>query len=510
MSDAGDQAYMALLVAASQAGQQGQFAAAIAGFRRAIALRPDQYEAYAGLAQCEVAARQPEAALANWDAAIARAPGSAELLCGKAAVHRSLAQPGAAAALYDAALRLDPGCTAAALGRIGLYVDAGQSAEAAAVLATITGSDRARLAVRWTAARLALGQGDLAAARDDAAALVATPGLNDAQRSEALLLLGEILDGLDEPTSAFAAAAEGKALARHLYAKLAASRESEAAKSARLGAWWGAAPAAAWTGAPRSAAIAEEVATHVFLFGFPRSGTTLLEQILAGHPDVVALEEAPTLADHYAEFLADDDGCVRLAALTADEADHWRAQYWATVAEGVEVRGKTFVDKAPAGTLTLPLIARLFPDARILFALRDPRDVVLSCFRNAFQMNAMTYAFTSLDATAECYDAVMAMAAVYRSRLPLPLIEVRHEALVADLAAEVARFNAFLGLAPHAGMADFAATAARRDVRTPSARQVRAGINRRGVGRWRAYAADLAPVLPRLDRWVAAFGYPPS
>ena len=510
MGEASDQDYMALLAAAAQAGQHGQFAAAISGFRRAIALLPGRSEAYAGLAQCEVAARQPEAALVSWDAAIARAPRPAELLCGKAAVHRSLAQPEAAATLYDAALRLDPGCTAAALGRIGLYVDAGQSAEAAAALVTIIGTDRARLDVRWTAARLALAAGDLGAARDDAAALVNTPGLNDAQRSEALLLLGEILDGLDDPAAAFAAAAEGKALARRLYAELAASRESEAAKSARLGAWWGAAPAAAWSGAPRVAAIPGEAAAHVFLIGFPRSGTTLLEQILAGHPDVVALEEAPTLADHYAEFLADDDGCARLAMLTAADADHWRAQYWATVAEAVDVRGKTFVDKAPAGTLTLPVIARLFPNAHILFALRDPRDVVLSCFRNAFQMNAMTYAFTSLDATAACYDAVMAMAAAYRSRSPLPLIEVRHEALVDDLNAEVARVTAFLGLAPHAAMSDFAATAARRDVRTPSARQVRAGINRRGVGRWRAYAAELAPVLPRLDRWVEAFGYPPT
>ncbi|UAJ09038.1 sulfotransferase family protein [Glacieibacterium megasporae] len=507
MSDATDQAYMALLIAASQAGQRGQFAAAIAGFGRAIAAQPARYEAYAGLAQCEVAARQPDAALANFDAAIARAPGSAALLCAKAAVHRSLAQPDAASALYDKALRLDPGCTAAALGRIGLYVDAGQSAEAAAVLATITGPDRTRLDVRWTAARLALAAGDLAAAHNDAAALVATPGLNDAQRSEALLLLGEILDGLDDPAAAFAAAAEGKALARRLYAELAASRESEAAKSARLGAWWGAAPAAAWTGAPRAAAIPGEAAAHVFLIGFPRSGTTLLEQILAGHPDVVALEEAPTLADHYAEFLADDAGCSRLAALSGVEADRWRARYWATVAEAVDVRGKSFVDKAPAGTLTLPLIARLFPEARILFALRDPRDVVLSCFRNAFQMNAMTYAFTSLDATAECYDAVMSMAAAYRSRSSLPLFEVRHEALVDDLAAEVARVAAFIGLAAHAAMVDFVATAARREVRTPSARQVRAGINRRGVGRWRTYAADLAPVLPRLDRWVETFGY---
>lgn len=510
MTDASDQAYAALLLAAAEAGQHGHFDAAITSFRRAIALMPDRYDAFAGLAQCEFAARMPEAALASWDAAIVRAPGSAEVLCAKAAVHRSLAQPDAATALYDRALLLDPASTTVALGRIGLYLDAGQSAEAAAVLATITGPDRARLDVRWTAARLALATGDLAAARDDAAALVETPGLNDAQQSEALLLLGEILDGLDDPAAAFAAAASGKALAHRLYAELAASRESEAAKSARLGAWWGAAPVAAWTGAPRTTAIPGEAAAHVFLIGFPRSGTTLLEQILAGHPDVVALEEAPTLADHYAEFLADDDGCGRLTALTAAEADHWRAHYWATVANAVDVEGKTFVDKAPAGTLTLPLVARLFPDARILFALRDPRDVVLSCFRNAFQMNAMTYAFTSLDATAECYDAVMAMAAAYRARSPLPLIEVRHEALVDDLDAEVARVTAFLGLASHPAMADFAATAARRDVRTPSARQVRAGINRRGVGRWRAYAAELAPVLPHLDRWVEVFGYPPD
>nr|WP_295663669.1 tetratricopeptide repeat-containing sulfotransferase family protein [Polymorphobacter sp.] len=510
MSEPSDQAYATLLLAAAEAGQHGRFDAAITSFRRAIALMPGRYEAYAGLAQCQFAARMPEAALASWDAVIARAPGSAELLSAKAAVHRSLAQPAAAAALYDQALGLDPACTTAALGRIGLHLDAGQSAEAASVLATITGPDRARLDVRWTAAKLALGLGDLAAAHVDAAALVATPGLNDAQRSEALLLLGEILDALDDPAAAFAAAAEGKPLAHRLYAELAGSRESEAAKSARLGAWWGAAPASAWTGAPRSATLPGEAAAHVFLFGFPRSGTTMLEQILAGHPDVVALEEAPTFADHYAEFLADDEGCARLAALTAAEADRWRVHYWATVASAVDVRGKTFVDKAPAGTLTLPLVARLFPNAKILFALRDPRDVVLSCFRNAFQMNAMTYAFTSLDATAECYDAVMAMAAAYRGRSPLPLIELRHEALVDDLNAEVARVTAFLGLAPHAEMADFVATAARRDVRTPSARQVRAGINRRGVGRWRAYAAELAPVLSRLDRWVEAFGYPRS
>jgi hypothetical protein len=223
------------------------------------------------------------------------------------------------------------------------------------------------------------------------------------------------------------------------------------------------------------------------------------------------LEEAPTLADHYAAFLADDAGCARLAVLTAAAADAWRARYWATVAaHGVDPRGKLFIDKAPAGTLTLPVIARLFPRARIVFAVRDPRDVVLSCFRTAFQMNAMTYAFTSLEGAAQLYDAVMGMAAAYRRRTALALTETRHEALVADPAGEIARLATFLGLSHSPVMADVAATAARRDVRTPSARQVRAGINRRGIERWRTYAAELAPVLPTLAPWIKAFGYSPD
>lgn len=510
MRDETSKNYSTLLQAAATAGQQGQFMAAIAGYQRAIALLHVRYEAWAGLAQCELAARRPEAALVSWAAAIERAPRLAELRCGKAAVHRSLAQPEAAVALYDEALAIDRDCTSAALGRISLHVDAGQLDHAAALLATIMGPVRARIDVCWVAARLALSKGDLAEARNDAAALLATPGLSDGQRGEALLLLGEILGEAGEPAAAFKAAVAGKACAHRLYAELAANHESEAAKSARLGAWWGQAPAAAWSAAPRtSVRFAGEAAAHVFIVGFPRSGTTLFEQILSGHPDVVTLEEAPTLADHYAEFLADDAGCHRLAAISASAADTWRARYWATVAaSGVAAQGKSFVDKAPAGTLTLPLIARLFPQAKILFALRDPRDVVLSCFRTAFQMNAMTYAFTSLAGTADCYDAVMAMAAAYRQHLPLPLAEVRHETLVADLAGEVARITAFLGLTPHDAMADFVATAADRDIRTPSARQVRAGLNPRGVGRWRANATDLAPVMPTLDRWVAAFGYP--
>jgi hypothetical protein len=247
----------------------------------------------------------------------------------------------------------------------------------------------------------------------------------------------------------------------------------------------------------------------VFLVGFPRSGTTLLEQALAGHPAVVALEERPMLAAAYDAFLSSDGGCERLARLSAREADAWRAHYWAAVrAEGVDASGRVFLDKSPAGTVDLPLIATLFPEARVLFAVRDPRDVVLSCLRNGFQMNALTYAFTSLEETARCYGACMALAAIYRARLPLNLIEARHERIVADLAGELAGISRFIGLDFTPAMIDIARTAARRAIRTPSGPQVRAGLNTLGLGRWRAYGRALDPVLPILAPWIERFGYP--
>jgi hypothetical protein len=326
------------------------------------------------------------------------------------------------------------------------------------------------------------------------------------QAAETALLMGEALDGLGRTAEAFGAFGRGKGALRAFYAERAGGRESEVARLQRLAAWFGSADPAPWREAPAEAA--SPVRAHAFLIGFPRSGTTLLEQALAGHPDLVALEEAPTLAEAYDEFLATPAGLSRLATLTADEAAHWRGVYWRVVAEaGAAVGGKVFLDKAPAGTLFLPLVAKLFPRAKVLFAVRDPRDVVLSCFRHSFQMNALTYAFTDLSETAACYNAVMALAAVYREVLPIDPMQVRYERLIDDFEGELAHIAGFLGLEHHPAMLDVAATASRRPVRTPSAPQVRAGLNRQGLGRWRAYAAELAPVMPVLAPWIERFGY---
>jgi tetratricopeptide (TPR) repeat protein len=482
--------------------RQGQFEAAIMLFRRAVETAPSDAEGYVALADCLLVARRADAALGVCDVGLGQAGAAAALLCAKARILQSLSRVDEAAATYRAALAAEPANVQARHGLALQAVELGDWDEAAALVAPLTPTP----ALDWLAARIALGRGDFETARAQAAEAEAAMARAD-QRAEAALLLGEALGGLGRHAEAFAAFARGKAQLRAFYAERAAGRESETDKLKRLAAWFGASDPSPWCSAP--AAVADPgVRGHAFLLGFPRSGTTLLEQALAGHPDLVALEEAPTLAEAYDAFLADAAGLARLAQLSPAQADHWRAVYWRTVAaHGADPRGRVFLDKAPAGTLYLPVIAKLFPAAKLLFAIRDPRDVVLSCFRASFQMNALTYAFTDLVEAARCYAASMELAAIYRRVLPVEFLEVRYERLVDDFEGELGRASAHLGLELTPGMMDVAATAKRRIVRTPSAPQVRAGLNRQGLGRWRAYEAKLAPALSILQPWVDQLGY---
>jgi hypothetical protein len=249
---------------------------------------------------------------------------------------------------------------------------------------------------------------------------------------------------------------------------------------------------------------------HVFLVGFVRSGTTLLEQVLAAHPQVVALDEKPTLAKAEQLLIYAPGGLERLETLDPDTATRLRADYWQVVRDhGVEPRGKVFIDKMPMATVDLPLIERLFPDARILFAKRDPRDVVLSAFRRMFRPNAATFQMLTAEGAAALYDRVMRLAEAYRRVLPLRLRDVRYEDLVADFEGETRSICAFLGLDWHEDVRAFAAKAAAREVSTPSAVQIRKGLYKDGAGQWRAYAEQLAPVMPVLAPWVERFGYAP-
>ena len=347
------------------------------------------------------------------------------------------------------------------------------------------------------------------AAADGVAARLAQGGLSSLHASALEALYADALDMLDEPAASFGASARSNAAMAAIHAPLMAQAgvESGTALCRRLMREF-AAHARTWEPAPAGPPDPDAPRIHVFLIGFVRSGTTLLEQVLASHPDVTALEEQPILRGMSAPYFKDGAGLDRLTALGPAEADGLRADYWRRVREaGAEPHGRVFVDKNPLDGVWLPMVAKLFPKARVLIARRDPRDVVVSSFRHRFIFNALTSAFTSLGEAADFYGAVMELTELYRAVLPIATHAHRHEDLIADFDGQVQDICRFIGLDWTPAMRDFATTAKRRDIRTPSAEQVRRGLSSEGLGRWRRYGDAIDPVLPALQPWIDRFGY---
>jgi len=160
----------------------------------------------------------------------------------------------------------------------------------------------------------------------------------------------------------------------------------------------------------------------------------------------------------------------------------------------------------PLNTVLLPFVAKLFPNAKILFALRDPRDVIVSCLKQQFAISAAMYEFCTLEGSARLYDAVMRLAGIYREKLGLDTLDTRYEDMIADFDDAMRRICGFIGVEWDASMRDLAANARTRVIRTPSAPQVARGLYD-GSGKWRRHKDEMAPVLKLLKPWVAKFGY---
>ena len=247
---------------------------------------------------------------------------------------------------------------------------------------------------------------------------------------------------------------------------------------------------------------------HVFLLSFPRSGTTLLEKVLSCHSEVLALEEVDLLSDIAGEWLSSDERINALAQLTPEQAADYRALCWQRVREatGAELKGKTLLDKLSLHTLSLPLIAKLFPQAKVLFALRDPRDVVLSCFRRRFQINPAMFELLDLQGAARFYHEVMTLAQTSRALLPIDVREVRHEQVVENFEQTIRSLLDFIGLEWQSALTQFSNNLP-ADPRTPSDVQLWRGLNADGLAQWRRYNMQMMPVMDTLVPRVRRFGY---
>ncbi len=464
-------------------------------------------------------------------------PSDADLLAAQGAAMRLAGELGAALRSLDAALTIAPGHPQALLER-AQTLHRGGSLNAARDAYAVAASAAPRAAAFAGVAAIAAAQGDFVTARAAAgSALALDPGdtiahmavaradlangaANDAvdrlQRllanphpddiaSQAQGLLGDALDALDRCEEAYAAYGAAKALFARAWTP-AGPRETHSQFVERLAADWSRIDSGIWAGDDQTM-VPGSAPRHAFLIGYPRSGTTLVETVLASLDGVETLEELPTLRDADALFLGDAASPMRLANVGGDQLAALRQGYWQRVAAlGGGAANRLFVDMDPLKGIKLPIIARLFPAARIIVMRRDPRDVVWSCFRRSFTPSAAALEFVSLESTARHYAAVMGLQEQALAALPVAALELRYEDLVADFDTQTRRLCDFVGLEWQAETRDFAGTARRRNIATASVGQVRRGLFD-GSGQWRRHAAALGAVEAILAPWVARFGY---
>lgn len=265
-----------------------------------------------------------------------------------------------------------------------------------------------------------------------------------------------------------------------------------------------------FTPAPRRKGVPQPV----FILGFPRSGTTLTEQVLASHSQVRAGGELPFGRELAEKATALTAGAFprHPEALTAEQQamlgmqlrDHYlaRAERYGLLREGAMY----FTDKMPLNELYLPLLQLAFPQSPVVVVNRDPRDVVVSAISHDF-----THGFSCgyrIEDLALHYARMDTLTTHWLEELPVPAHELGYEHFVTNQEAETEELMAWLGLDSEPEQMAFHTLA--RHAPTPSYAQVQEPLNRQSIGRWRGYAKELAPVLPVLAEAVERGGYAAS
>jgi len=315
-------------------------------------------------------------------------------------------------------------------------------------------------------------------------------------------LLGDLYDRANDAPRAFACFQKANGVARQIYAEVGAKKEPYLEMLRRVTYFFEKS-----AGKPGAAVPPPQRRSPVFLVGFPRSGTTLLDSILRAHPEIVVVEEEPmlkrvldTLGDGYPEVLG---------TLTQQRIEEFRDFYFDELKHHINAdEDALVVDKLPLNIIHVGLIQRVFPDAKIIFALRHPCDSMLSCFMQNFQPNDAMANFLTIEDSALFYDRVMRLWKLYGELLPIDSHTLCYEDLLSNFDDTVRALLDFLQLPWNDAVTQYSKAAKQRTrIKTPSYHQVTEPLYQRANGRWVRYRQELEPVLPILDKWIREFGY---
>ena len=495
---------------------QGEYDRAEAAARKAVELSPRLADAYINFAAVQTARHQHADALRALDALLAFAPGHARALAARAltlkaldrldealdaAKRAALQAPESpephnamgqvfqamgdfepALAAYDRAAALPgPAQQDAIANRGALFMEFGRKPEALKALEDAAKAFPNSPGILFSQTDIKrFERGDPLIARMQA--LLEREGISLADRATLHFGLGKAFLDIGDSEAAFRHYDEGNRLKRSTYAYDADADER-----------WMESVAQVFSPALLKAKADEGARSDlpVFVLGMPRSGTTLIEQVLASHPMIHGageLKRLPALIDEAGSFPAS------VRDMTPAQLKAIGEGYLAQVAP-MAAGARHVVDKMPSNFIRAGMIRLVLPDARIIHCRRDPVDTCLSCYTKLFaDEQAFTYNQTEVGRFHRAYQTLMAH---WRAVLPAShFLEVDYEAVVDDLEREARRMLEFLGLPWDDAVLRFHET--ERPVRTASVNQVRQPIYRSSSGRWRAHAAQLKPLLAAL------------
>ncbi len=505
---------------------------------KAVAIDPSPALYHGNLGHALMRLERPEEAVQAFQAALERDPGFLAALRQRGEAYLALQLPVQAEQDFRAALARQPddpdmlNSLAAALGRQNRTAEAAEAfreghrlhppdpmflvnlagelersndlegAEAAARQALELGSDTA--ALHGVLARLDYRAGRLSEAKARLDHVLTLP-LSEAEKVDVLFERGHVLDRLDERPEAFRTFAEANRLQSESPQAVRAEpdRLLQRARASRD-----------WFTKDRLRAFARRApppaeSPPVFFVGFPRSGTTLMERAIQAHPEAVTTEERSPLGRLRQHLEPAGPYPAFLETLGPQEIEDARAWFWREAEKILgPLEGRRLVDKMPLNLVDLGFANALFPEARAVVAIRDPRDVCLSCYMQLFKVSNSMANFLDLERTARTYAALMDLWLAYRESLTIAWHEYRYEDLVEDFEGVVREVLAVIGLDWHEEVARYREKSQSQVIHTPSYRQVTQALTTRAIGRWRGYREELAPVLPVLAPYVEAFGYP--
>ncbi len=332
-------------------------------------------------------------------------------------------------------------------------------------------------------------------------------GIPREAQQEILFPLAKELDADRQYTAAFEAAAQAHVSQMAGFELTAPAAEEDAADS---------------LGITRAVCHADDVAgwhepepppleaSPVFIVAFPRSGTTLLEQVLDAHPGLQTMDEQRFLLDAQERLQAQGlDYPTGLAQATPAQLHEARRHYWEQVATKVQIGpGQRLLDKNPLNMLRLPVIRRLWPNAPILLALRHPFDVITSNYFQHFRAPDFARLCRDLPSLADGYARIFDFWYQQVEVLQPKVLEVFYESFVSDLEAQARRVAAFCGLPWHEAMLEPSKHALSKGyIATPSYHQVIRPVNRNAVDRWRRYEQHLLPLHGRVAHLMQRWGY---